>query len=264
MALFAGRNPEDLNIPANSPQAAPPARRSRVARFWRETLRPLIVLVVALFAVRSAVADWYDVPTGSMNPTIIEGDRVFVNKLAYDLKVPFTRIRLAQWGDPTRGDIVIFPSPTDGTRLIKRIVGVPGDTIEMFDNLLIVNGIPAEQSELEQSTIDQMPAERRGGHTYASESLPMNAGAVSGMSSVAPRPHPLMLTPAARSLRSFGPVVLPAGQFFAMGDNRDNSNDSRFIGFIDRRGIVGRATRVAFSLDDSYIPRGARFLRKLP
>lgn len=272
MGFFVRCKPDKPDKPGEKPDAAatPPVPRTRLGRFWRDTLRPLLVLVLVLFSVRSAVADWYDVPTGSMNPTIIEGDRVFVNKLAYDLKIPFTRVRLAEWGDPARGDIVVFPSPADGTRLIKRIVGVPGDTIEMFDNLLIVNGVPAEHDSLDQGTIDQMPALRRGGHTYATESLPTNAGGVSGASSTSSsstlsiKQHPVMLTPAARSVRSFGPVVVPAGQFFAMGDNRDNSNDSRFIGLIDRRGIVGRATCVAFSLDDSYMPRGARFFRKLP
>lgn len=237
---------------------------SRLGRVWRETVRPLIVLVLVLFSVRSAIADWYDVPTGSMNPTIIEGDRVVVNKLAYDLKIPFTSYRLAEWGDPSRGDIVVFPSPADGTRLIKRIVGVPGDTIELFDNLLIVNGVPAEHAALEQSTIDQMPPARQADHTYATELLPAFPGGASATALPPTRSHPLMLTPAARSMRSFGPVVVPPGQFFAMGDNRDNSNDSRFIGFIERRGIVGRATCVAFSLTDSYVPRLPRFFRKLP
>src|SRR5262249_61738075 len=101
---------------------------------WREWLRPLLVVLVVLFAVRSAVADWNDVPTGSMKPTILEGDRIFVNKLAYDLKVPFLGWRLIRWADPNRGDIIVFRSPADGTRLVKRVVGVPGGTIPLIDN----------------------------------------------------------------------------------------------------------------------------------
>src|SRR6266540_2752238 len=77
-------------------------------RIWREWVKPLLVVLVVLFSVRSAVADWNDVPTGSMKPTILEGDRIFVNKLAYDLKVPFTTWHLAQWGNPGRGEVVVF------------------------------------------------------------------------------------------------------------------------------------------------------------
>src|ERR1043166_6174706 len=84
----------------------------------------LMLLVVA--SLRSALADWNDVPTGSMKPTIQEGDRVVVNKLAYDLKVPFTTIEVAKWGNPQRGDIVVLFSPVDGVRLGKRAVGLPG------------------------------------------------------------------------------------------------------------------------------------------
>src|ERR1044071_4792661 len=100
---------------------------------WREHIRPLAVLLIALFSVRSSLADWNIVPTGSMKPTIVEGDRIFVNKLAYGLKVPFTTMHLLHWSQPSRGEIVVFNSPVDGTRLVKRIVGVPGDVIQMID-----------------------------------------------------------------------------------------------------------------------------------
>jgi len=81
--------------------------------------------------LRSAVVDWNWVPTGSMKPTIMVGDLVFVNKLAYDLKVPFTRTRISTWAEPSRGDIAVLFSPSDGKRLVKRVIGLPGDTIEM-------------------------------------------------------------------------------------------------------------------------------------
>src|SRR5271154_6395059 len=105
---------------------------------WREN-KSLLVTVLILTAVRSAIADWNDVPTGSMNPTIVQGDRVFVNKLAYDLKVPFTTWHVAQWSNPKRGDIVVFFSPVDGTRLVKRVIGLPGDEIEMTNDRLLIN-----------------------------------------------------------------------------------------------------------------------------
>ena len=102
------------------------ALRARAQKLWREEFRPLLIMALVVFAVRSSFADWNNVPTGSMKPTILEGDYVFVNKLAYDLKVPFTTLHLAEWSAPQRGDIVVFYSPKDGTRLVKRTVGLPG------------------------------------------------------------------------------------------------------------------------------------------
>ena len=97
-------------------------------------IRVFMLMLLVVSSLRSALADWNDVPTGSMKPTIEEGDRVVVNKLAYDLKVPFTTFEVWKWGDPRRGDIVVLFSPKDGMRLVKRVVGVPGDRIEMRDN----------------------------------------------------------------------------------------------------------------------------------
>jgi signal peptidase I len=231
--------------------ASPPSRRPRLIRFWREQLLPLLIVVFALLTFRSAVADWYDVPSGSMKPTILEGDRIFVNKLAYDLKIPFTRIHLAEWADPRRSDVVILYSPTDGKRLVKRVIGLPGDMLELRANKLFINGAPVDYQPLDNATILQLPEAERPSHLYATEEL-------------LPRPHPVMTTPGVVAARSFEPVTIPAGQFFVMGDNRDNSADSRFIGLIDRARIVGRTRSIAFSLDDSYLPRLSRFFRRLP
>src|SRR4026208_1998709 len=97
---------------------------TKLNRFWKEWMRPLLVILIITSSFRSALADWNDVPTGSMKPTIQEGDRVVVNKLAYALKVPFTMVRLWKWDDPHRGDIVVLFSPEDGVRLVKRVVGL--------------------------------------------------------------------------------------------------------------------------------------------
>src|SRR5262245_11437675 len=118
-----GTSPESR---AGEPAAPAP---SRAARFWGGWVLPLVVTLMVTVSFRSAVADWNDIPSGSMRPTLIEGDRVSVNKLAYDLRVPLTSHRLARWADPRRGDIVIFFSPADGRRLVKRVVGQPGDTV---------------------------------------------------------------------------------------------------------------------------------------
>ncbi|HWY32626.1 MAG TPA: signal peptidase I, partial [Candidatus Acidoferrum sp.] len=90
-------------------------------RWWHQNIRPLLILALVMFSARSSLADWNIVPSGSMQPTILVGDRVLVNKLAYDLKVPFTTWHIAKWSNPQRGDIVVFFSPKDGTRLIKRV-----------------------------------------------------------------------------------------------------------------------------------------------
>lgn len=210
-------------------------------------VRIFVLMILIVSSLRSALADWNDVPTGSMKPTIQEGDRVVVNKLAYDLKVPFTTIAITRWGDPDRGDIVVLFSPVDGTRLVKRVVAVPGDKIEMRDNQLFVNGQMARQSPIAiVSTDDYGPAYVQDEDLYGHN-------------------HQVMLTPEIPAVRSFGPITVPEGNYFVLGDNRDNSNDSRFIGFIARRRIVGEAVAVAFSLDRKrwYVPRMDRFFEGL-
>lgn len=209
-------------------------------------IRIFVLMILIVSSLRSALADWNDVPTGSMKPTIQEGDRVVVNKLAYDLKVPFTTIAVAKWGNPVRGDIVVLFSPVDGTRLVKRVVAIPGDTVEMRDNQLFVNGRIAKQSPIAETTTDGSLAYVNDEDLYGHN-------------------HKVMLTPEIPAVRSFGPVTVPEGNYFVLGDNRDNSNDSRFIGFIERRRIVGKAVAVAFSLDRSryYVPRMDRFFEGL-
>lgn len=210
-------------------------------------IRIFILMILIVSSLRSALADWNDVPTGSMKPTIQEGDRVVVNKLAYDLKVPFTTIAIMKWGNPERGDIVVLFSPVDGTRLVKRVVALPGDRVEMRDNQLFVNGRLAKQSP-----IAIVSSEDYGSAYVLDEDLYGHN-------------HKVMLTPEIPAVRSFGPIVVPKGNYFVLGDNRDNSNDSRFIGFIERRRIVGKAVAVAFSLDRKryFVPRMDRFFEGL-
>ena len=103
----------------------------RFRQWWRREIRPLLILALVLCSLRSSLADWNDVPSGSMQPTILVGDRIFVNKLAYDLKVPFTTWHLAEWANPKLGVSVVFYSPRESARLVKRVVGLPGDTVEL-------------------------------------------------------------------------------------------------------------------------------------
>src|SRR5438874_5560001 len=109
-------------------------KTGRFRAFLKEHVKPAVILIVVLCSFRSAIADWNIVPTGSMNPSIVEGDRIFVNKLAYGMNVPFTTWHVAEWSNPQRGEIVVFNSPADGSRLAKRVAAVTGDRVAMLDN----------------------------------------------------------------------------------------------------------------------------------
>jgi signal peptidase I len=226
--------------------------RARARKWWRKEIRPLLIMALVMFSIRSSLADWNDVPTGSMKPTILEGDRVFVNKLAYDLKVPFTTLHLAGWSNPSRGDIVVFYSPKDGMRLVKRTVGLPGDVIELRNNELIINGAAVAYKPIAEELLPDLSASDRSSSVYAKEQLPG-------------RSHSVASIPAVPAKRDFGPYQVPDGSYFMMGDNRDNSFDSRYFGPVARKQIVGRATSVVISLDRSHHwePRWDRFFSPL-
>jgi signal peptidase I len=222
--------------------------RTRLTGLWRDWLRPFLLAAVILGPLRSAGADWNDVPSGSMRPTILEGDRIFVNKLAYDLKVPFTTLHLAEWGDPQRGDIVVLFSPYDDRRLVKRVVGVPGDTIENRGGRLFVNGKAASYAPLGSEAVRLSGLDGQG---LFRESVFGRAHPVMGIQDGAGADSPV--------------VTVPAGRYFLMGDHRDSSFDSRYWGFAERRRIVGRAVAVVASLDvqNGYHPRWQRFFTAL-
>lgn len=238
--------------PPLQPASAPTPFRSRARLWWKKEIRPLLIVALVVFAARSSLADWNDVPSGSMRPTIIEGDRIFVNKLAYDLKVPFTTWHIAEWGNPQRGDIAVFFSPHDGVRLVKRVIGLPGDTIELRDNQLVINGTPVQYQSIADELLRDIPVAERKGRVFASEKLPGQTHAVAG-------------NPAAPAPRNFAPLVVPPGEYFMMGDNRDDSFDSRFYGSVKRKQIVGRATTVVLSLDrnNHWWPRWQRSFTSL-
>jgi signal peptidase I len=241
---------------------------------WREW-RGFVAFIAVMLLFRSAVADWNQVPSGSMLPSILVGDRIVVDKLAYDLRLPFTMIRLLRWQDPARGEVVTFLSPEDERLLVKRVVGLPGDLVEMSDNRLTINGVAADYQPLDPGE-PTLPTSGLplAGYRYYRETLP---GSFHG--ETAHRPSSPNATAAAHShtlmwresagdpfLRNFAPVRVPDDHYLMLGDNRDASRDSRAIGFVARDRIVGKATRVAFSLDydNLYAPRLERFLANLP
>src|SRR4051812_40774084 len=149
-----------------------PTLLRRAGRYlWREWIRPLALPVLLITAAKSALADINYVPSGSMKPTIMEGDVVFINKLAYDLRVPFTFTQLAQWSDPQRGDIVVCFSPADGTRLVKRVVGIPGDTVELRNDILYLNGTAQSYSALPDEQSHELASAEGQPAVYAFETL---------------------------------------------------------------------------------------------
>ncbi len=216
--------------------------KSGLIKAWRE-YRGFALFIFLMIIFRSALADWNVVPTGSMKPTILEGDRILVNKLAYDFKIPLTHILIYKFADPKRGDIVIFDSKLADTRLVKRVIGLPGDTVEMRDNRLTIDDIEAQYSNVE----------------YAADAI-FAIEWYLGMS------HRIELARTGGSrLSTFGPVKVPKDHYLVLGDNRDNSADSRVYGFIPRDEIVGNARTIVLSLDYDhyYIPRVDRFFRVL-
>lgn len=229
--------------------------KSRLYSYWRDW-RAFVIFVILMLLFRSAIADWNHVPSGSMNPGILEGDRLVVDKIAYDIRWPFSLYRISRWGHPERGDIVTFPSPeSEKDLLIKRVVGIPGDIIEVVDNHLVINGVEATYEPLTTEEVDSLPMRNRNMYDFVYEEL------------LGDRRVVMWAKRRSRDLasRNFGPEVVPDGCYFMMGDNRDRSRDSRSIGFIERRRVIGRAHTVAFSLDTGnyWMPRMRRFFTEL-
>lgn len=220
---------------------------------WLEWRGTVLFVTFVVLPVRSSIASLNFVPTGSMNPTILEGDFVFSNLLSYGLRVPMTDYRIAQWDDPDRGDIVICFASNDDTRLVKRVIGVPGDEIEMRNLRVFINGVPLDYGPLSEEVTTGMRAELKAKSLFATENLDG-------------REHAVMALPGVETpYRSFAAKVLGEGEYFVMGDNRDNSKDSRIFGVVRREKIVGEATRVLMSFDkpDKFQPRLNRILMPL-
>ena len=220
------------------------------ARLLREN-RGFLAFLLLFGLFRTAVADWNPIPSGSMHPTLLEGDLVFVNRLAYDLKLPLTDRILVRLNDPQRGDVVTFSSPHDGTRLIQRLIAVPGDVVEMRSNRLFINGAAAQY----QAT----SVEPR--HDALDAPWPVQQQ----RESVAGRDYNIQWLDGADSRNNFTPVRLGNDQFLMLGDNRDNSVDSRYIGLVQRHLLIGRAVGIIGSLDTSdwWQPRVERFAKRL-
>ena len=216
---------------------------------WKE-FRGLILFILLMTIFRSALADWNAVPTGSMLPTIVEGDRILVNKMAYDLRIPFSHTSLLKLADPQRGDIIVFDSDVSDIRLVKRVVAVPGDVVQMQNNRLTINGQLLQYQQ--HDTVNRLSAAQLEPYIELQENL-------LGVK------HRVRIAKAGSRSSTFSPLVIPHDRYLALGDNRDNSADSRVIGLIPRKEIIGRTRSVVMSLnyDNYYLPRSDRFLQPL-
>ncbi len=207
--------------------------------FW-ETNKVFLGFLVFIILFRVSIADQYHVPSGSMEPTIAIGDRILVNKLVYQIKFPFTNLVLFKTGDPQRGDIVVFERPSDHTVMVKRLVGLPGDFIEIDTGFIRVNGetfFVADQDPMEELRKSRM----NGSNYYYHEAMTGKQYTVQRL------PY----------REQYDPIKLriPNDQYFFMGDNRDNSLDSRSWGTVPRDLLKGRAVRVLYSMTfDGIIP----------
>lgn len=227
--------------------------RDGLAPERRRAWLAVALAVVVLLAFRSTVADWNRIPTESMLPSLLAGDRILVDKLAYDLRAPFTLQRLARRADPARGEIATFLSPEDGRLLVKRVIAIPGDEVTLRGNRLEVNGVAATyRPEPEWGMAPCLAGPQGCGRLrYREDLLGSSRSVLMGTGAVGAKDMP------ARRV--------PADHYLVLGDNRDASRDSRDIGLVHRDRFIGRVTRVAFSLDPAcgYLPRSERWLLPL-
>lgn len=179
----------------------------------RENIEAIIIAIILALFIRTFVVQAFKIPSGSMQPTLKIGDHILVNKFIYGVKLPYARTTLIPLGSPERGDIIVFKYPEEPDKdFIKRVIGIPGDTVEIRKKQVVVNGTPLQQDY--------------GMHTDSN------------------------IIPGRVNRRdNFGPVTVPEGAYFVMGDNRDNSYDSRFWGFVDESSIKGEAFIIYWSWD---------------
>jgi signal peptidase I len=187
-------------------------RRRAARHLLRHEVLPLLALLLLLGTARASFANHYHVPSGSMQPTLQPGDRVAVDMSAYGLRVPFTRHVLLERAQPARGEVVVFDSPADGTRLIKRVVAVAGDRVELRDGRLAVNGMPLADPDA--------PSAERHGARLAQLDLADGGGP------------------------DIPALAVPEGRVLVLGDHRGRSADGRWFGFVEADAIYARALAV--------------------
>jgi signal peptidase I len=194
----------------------------KINREWfRKEVAPILLALVLVTAARSSLADHYYVPSGSMENTLFAGDRVVVDKTAYGLRIPYTKIDVIEGAHPKPGEVAVFDSPADGVLLIKRIVAVGGQVVSLHEGHLVVDGVALESSKA--------PTSEQFGERLVELNLADGGG-----------------PPIDR-------IVIPAGKLLAIGDHRGNSLDARYWGLIDERELYGRAVAVYFRKGDGFV-----------
>jgi len=222
----------------------------RVNKLW-ENIRDLVWILAIVLFVRWIFIEPYRIPSGSMVPTLLVGDQLMVNKLIYGVQIPFTTKKLLNLKSPRRGDIIIFkfpPHPT-GSPYVKRVVAVAGDEVSVKEGQLYINNKP-------------VPRQYQGPYTGPNDPMPCADVDLleENLDSVR---HSILLCHTDHEDNNFGPVKVPKGAVFGMGDNRDNSADSRYWGFIPLGHIKGKALFIHLPLDPTrhYFPRWERFFK---
>jgi signal peptidase I len=227
--------------------ARPFAQGSALRRFW-ETFKALLSALLFFIFLRTFIIEAYRIPSGSMIPTLLVGDWLFVNKLVYGPHIPFTNSHLPGYREPHRGDVVVFKSPTQTDQpwdpnptLVKRLVGEPGDTLFMRGGVLYLNG---QVSKL------NFPA------TDSAQIFDSRDPLFEWQKSAGLKASRFGAAPADPTHDNWGPLVVPPGHYFMMGDSRYNSKDSRYWSFVPRENVRGQPMFVyyAYNADDSDKP----------
>lgn len=208
------------------------------APFIADQARSLFSVFVIVFVLRTFLIGNFLIPTASMTPTLPVGDLIFVNKTAYGIRAPFSNDTLIKMGDPVRGDIVVFHYPVNpSVDFVKRVVGMPGDTISYRNKMLTINGV-----KLKYTNCD------RGAHNYYNDNMSGAGGDTVCTEQLGDVSHKIDWVNDDHSLNFYN-LKVPKGKYFVMGDNRDNSEDSRYWGFVPQKDLVGKAKVVWMSWD---------------
>jgi signal peptidase I len=215
------------------------ARKSTV----REYSESIGVAVAVALLLRAFVVEAFQIPSGSMIPTLEVGDHIFVSKFAFGISVPFTDTKILQYAEPQRGDVIVFKYPLDHSiDYIKRVVGLPGDVVEMRQEELFINGKPVSRERAPRVCPDT--------ETSPAPGLSDERDCELWMETLGEKRHETIQEPG-RGGRDFARIVVPAGHLFVMGDNRDNSSDSRVWGTVDLDLVKGKALIVWWSRGES-------------
>ena len=256
-AIFMADTSQETS-PSNdipSPDSGGSGKNPKSTKKWiLENVLSLGLALLIVFMVRSSVVEAFKIPSGSMIPTLLIGDHIFVNKFAYGFKIPFsdlmadTPVYVVKREPPKRGDIIVFRFPKDDTQTlyyIKRVIGIPGDTVEIRDKALYVN-----QKAVLRETAAAEPAQKifksLDDPKYSSSNLDLFKEKIDLSE------HFIMLDKNSFLNESFGPITVPPENLFVMGDNRDFSNDSRFWGYVPYNNVKGKAMVIWLSLWVSF------------